>query len=101
MAGNGYSHDRERLSIMAQQIARVRNLIVVAVAVLATTGTMQAGVRQSGSRPPKIDVDRLGPQIGAHLPDFTLRDQRGEAHGLKSLLGPKGAMIVFFRSADW
>ena len=65
---------------MAQQIARVRNLIVVAAAVLATTGIMQAGVRQSGSPPPTIDVDRLGPQIGARLPDFTLRDQRGEAH---------------------
>ena len=86
---------------MVQRTAGVRNLIVAAAAVLATTGIMQAGVQQSGTPPPKIDVDRLGPQIGAHLPDFTLRDQRGEAHGLKSLLGPKGAMIVFFRSADW
>jgi peroxiredoxin len=35
------------------------------------------------------------------LPDFTLRDQNGQPHSLKSLLGPKGALIVFFRSADW
>ena len=101
MAGNGYQPDRERLPTMAQQIASIRNLIVVATAVLATTGIMQAGVQQSATPPPTIDVDRLGPQIGAHLPDFTLRDQRGEVHPLKSLLGPKGAMIVFFRSADW
>jgi len=86
---------------MVQQIARVRNLVVVAAAVLATTGITQAWGRQSDSPPPKIDVDRLGPQIGARLPDFTLRDQRGEARALKSLLGPKGALIVFFRSADW
>ena len=86
---------------MGQQTARVRNLIMVAAAVLATASITQAGLRQSGGPPPKVDVDRLGPQIGARLPDFTLRDQRGEAHPLKSLLGPKGAMIVFFRSADW
>lgn len=92
---------REGLSTMVQQIARVRNLIVLAAAVLATTGITQAGGRQSGSPPATIDLDRLGPQIGARLPDFMLRDQRGEAHRLKSLLGPKGAMIVFFRSADW
>ena len=86
---------------MVQRTAGVRNLIVAAAAVLATTGITQAGLRQSSSPPPKVDVDRLGPQIGSRLPDFTLRDQRGEAHALKSLLGPKGAMIVFFRSADW
>ena len=86
---------------MAQQIARTRNLIVVVAAVLATTCLMQAEVQKSGTPPPTIDLDRLGPQIGAHLADFTLRDQRGEAHPLKSLLGPKGALIVFFRSADW
>ena len=86
---------------MVQQIARVRRLIVVAAAVLATTGITQAALRQSTSPPPNVDVDHLGPQIGSRLPDFTLRDQRGEAHALKSLLGPNGAMIVFFRSADW
>jgi hypothetical protein len=42
-----------------------------------------------------------GPAIGSHMPDFTLRDQNGSPHTLKSLLGPKGAVILFFRSADW
>ena len=101
MAGVGYSHGQERLSIMVQQIARVRNLIVVAAAMLATTGLTPAAPRQSTNAPAKVDVDHLGPQIGSRLPDFTLRDQRGDAHALKSLMGPKGAMIVFFRSADW
>ena len=44
---------------MVQQIARVRNLVVVAAAVLATTGITQAWGRQSDSPPPKIDVDRV------------------------------------------
>ncbi len=42
-----------------------------------------------------------GPAIGSRMPDFTLRDQNGSPHTLKSLLGPKGAVILFFRSADW
>lgn len=35
------------------------------------------------------------------MPGFELRDQDGNARSLKSLLGPKGAAILFFRSADW
>jgi len=42
-----------------------------------------------------------GPPVGSRMPDFTLRDQNGQAHSLQSLLGPKGAVILFFRSADW
>jgi hypothetical protein len=85
---------------MRQQFARVRKLMVVA-AVFVTAGLGVAGGGQSGSPASKIDLDRTGPQIGTRLPDFVLHDQRGQTHSLKSLLGPKGAMIVFFRSADW
>lgn len=42
-----------------------------------------------------------GPPVGSRMPDFTLRDQNSKTHTLKSLLGPKGAVILFFRSADW
>jgi peroxiredoxin len=35
------------------------------------------------------------------VPDFTLLDQKGEQRTLASLMGPKGLMLVFFRSADW
>lgn len=42
-----------------------------------------------------------GPAIGSHPPDFKLRDQDGEARSLSSILGPKGAILVFYRSADW
>jgi hypothetical protein len=51
--------------------------------------------------PSAIDVQRLGPQVGQHVPEFTLRDQFGRTHTLSSLMGPKGMMLVFFRSADW
>jgi len=49
----------------------------------------------------KIDVSKLGPQVGATVPDFTLPDQHGKPRTLQSVMGTKGAMIVFYRSADW
>jgi peroxiredoxin len=49
----------------------------------------------------KIDVSKLGPQIGELVPDFNLKDQYGNPQTLKSIMGPKGAMLVFVRSADW
>ena len=51
--------------------------------------------------PQKIDVSKLGPQVGERVPDFNLKDQNGKAWTLQSVIGPKGAMLVFLRSADW
>lgn len=42
-----------------------------------------------------------GPPVGAPMPSFEAQDQNGKTHTLKDLLGPNGAAIVFFRSADW
>ena len=53
-----------------------------------------------GTRTP-IDVSKLGPQVGARVPGFTLRDQAGTARTLQSIMGRRGAMLVFVRSADW
>jgi len=47
------------------------------------------------------DVTRLGPQIGQRVPDFMLSDQTGKPRTLQSLMGAKGLMLVFARSADW
>jgi peroxiredoxin len=49
----------------------------------------------------KIDVSKLGPQVGERVPDFGLKDQSGRTQTLQSIMGPKGAMLVFVRSADW
>ncbi len=51
--------------------------------------------------PAKIDVSKLGPQVGERVPDFSLKDQNGKTFTLQSIMGPKGAMLVFYRSADW
>ena len=48
-----------------------------------------------------VAVQRLGPQVGQGAPDFALQDQFGRTQTLSSIMGPKGALLVFFRSADW
>lgn len=48
-----------------------------------------------------IDVSKLGPQVGQRVPDFSLKDQTGKVRTLQSIMGPKGAMLLFVRSADW
>jgi len=44
---------------------------------------------------------KTGPQVGSTVPSFEAPDQNGRLQNLKSVLGPKGALLVFFRSADW
>jgi hypothetical protein len=46
-------------------------------------------------------IATLGPQPGTTAPTFAAPDQNGRTHTLQSILGPKGAMVVFSRSADW
>jgi hypothetical protein len=44
---------------------------------------------------------KTGPNVGQQVPAFSATDQNGRNQTLKSIMGPKGAMLVFFRSADW
>ncbi len=44
---------------------------------------------------------KTGPDVGQQVPAFSARDQEGRNQTLKSIMGPKGAVLVFFRSADW
>jgi len=47
------------------------------------------------------DFVRLGPAVGQPFPSFEARDQSGNLRTLAGLMGPKGLVLVFFRSADW
>ncbi len=62
---------------------------------------MQVSAMAQASPRQKIDVSKLGPQVGERVPDFSLPDQNGKSQTLQSIMGPKGAMLVFIRSADW
>jgi hypothetical protein len=71
---------------------------LAAVIVAAGAGT---DARQAPPASTRIDVSRLGPQVGARVPDFSLRDQNGRTQTVQSIMGARGAMLVFIRSADW
>jgi len=76
--------------------------IALGVCLLALAPSVGLAVhRQPNAPAPMIDVETVGPKVGDALPEFSLRAQGGQMRSLKSLLGPKGAVIVFFRSADW
>ena len=42
-----------------------------------------------------------GPAVGAAIPAFETADLNGNPQTPASLTGPKGLVLVFFRSADW
>jgi hypothetical protein len=44
---------------------------------------------------------KTGPAVGEVVPAFSAPDQNGRMQSLASVVGTKGAMLVFFRSADW
>ena len=68
----------------------------------SAVASAKAEARQSAPQPrTKIDVSKLGPQVGERVPDFSLPDQNGRTRTLQSIIGPKGALLVFIRSADW
>ena len=62
---------------------------------------MLLGVSMAAQEREPIDVSALGPQVGERVPDFSLPDQHGRVQTLQSIMGEKGAMILFHRSADW
>ena len=77
-------------------------LSLTVVALLAGLAVHATEARQaSSSTRTKIDVSKLGPQVGERVPTFSLTDQSGKTRTLESIMGPKGAMLVFIRSADW
>ena len=75
----------------------LRTVSLSAALVVCAVGLVARGMEQ----PATIDTSAIGPQVGARVPAFSGVDQFGKPHSLESSLGPKGAMLVFFRSADW
>jgi hypothetical protein len=76
-------------------------LTIASSAVLLAGLLIQAPSMAQTTPREKIDVSKLGPQMGERVPDFSLPDQNGKTQTLQSIMGPNGAMLVFIRSADW
>ena len=80
----------------------MRSILRLSVsALLMLGGTFAPALGQVARVPERIDVSRRGPQVGERVPDFSLKDQYGRTQTLQSIMGPRGAMLVFQRSADW
>lgn len=73
---------------------RIVGAMLVFVAAWSMSGSVAAQDRT-------VNIAQLGPQVGEQVPDFSLPDQNGTSWTLGSIMGPKGAMLVFVRSADW
>lgn len=72
-------------------LARLLSSFVLAVTLLSAVVTAH-GAEWS---PP-------GPEVGARFPDsLNAQDQNGKHRSLPELLGQKGVLIAFVRSADW
>jgi hypothetical protein len=72
----------------------MRNLIAL---LLAAAIPVLSAQQPATARPPVA----TGPAVGAAVPAFEAPDQNGNIQTLKTIAGPKGAMLVFIRSADW
>ena len=46
-------------------------------------------------------VPSIGLEIGQRAPAFEATDQSGRTQTNETLKGPKGTVLLFFRSADW
>jgi hypothetical protein len=65
--------------------------------------TLIAALGQSpgATEPPAADPLALGLQVGRPVPPFEASDPNGRLRSFASLVGQKGLVLVFFRSADW
>ena len=77
--------------------ARLSARAILILAVLPFLGTF-SNPKATLSFPDQI---RTGPDKGQTIPPFDAIDQDGRMQSFETIRGPRGALIVFFRSADW
>ena len=79
----------------------VKHFLTAAIVVGSVGAPWVVGADRQAPQSQTVDVTTLGPQVGQRALDFRLPDQQGQPQTLASVAGPKGTMLVFFRSADW
>jgi len=80
----------------------VKRLVGLFVVVLFTA-TLAASQEPEGfDRPdPSDDNVTTGPAVGEEIPGFQAVDQNGTLLDFETIKGPRGALLLFYRSADW
>lgn len=77
------------------QLRRLLCAVLLAAASAVTLAEAQTPPPQTPATMEK------GPAVGQQIPPFKARDQFGREQTLLSLAGPRGLVLLFFRSADW
>ena len=73
----------------------------IGVAILFLAGLSTVAIDQENTSTNRALAPSVGLEIGRQAPTFALPDQFGHEHTNETLKGPKGTVILFFRSADW
>ena len=77
----------------------------IATALLFSVGVSLAAIMLASGQEKPAAADSVAPAIGLEIgkpaPPFALTDQFGHEQSNQTLKGPKGTVILFFRSADW
>jgi hypothetical protein len=64
--------------------------------------TVEGALQGNTIRVAKIrKLTSIGLDLAQRAPSFSARDQFGQEQNLETLRGPKGTILLFFRSADW
>ncbi len=72
-----------------------------AVAILFFVGLFGLSGGQENPPTNQAAPPSVGLEIGQLAPAFALSDQFGHEQSNQTLKGPKGIVLLFFRSADW
>lgn len=73
-----------------------------AVGHLGDSVTVHGSVEANAIRVSSLELlTSIGLRVGQKAPAFSLRDQFGHEQTLEGLKGPRGTVLLFFRSADW
>ena len=73
----------------------MHRLLVASLIALSIT----PGIAQDTVVP--VPLEKRGPAIGERIPDFEAVDQFGKRHTPSTLMGKRGLVLLFVRSADW
>ena len=78
------------------------NSITNALTILAVSLAAPLAAQEVFDTPSPFDEGvTTGIGVGETIPDFRLPDSSGELRDFDSIKGPNGAVLLFYRSADW
>ena len=77
----------------------------IATALLFSAGVSVAAIMLASGQEKHAPADSVAPAVGLEIGQpasaFALTDQFGHEQSNQTLKGPRGTVILFFRSADW